>query len=102
MRLIAQVIVAAMLLTGISFAKGPRYKSSRNYYSDDYRWRDRDYRERYNNRYRSFGYGNSYRDLPRGLQKKLYRGRALPPGYTGRTNRNGWYRDSHRYDRYWR
>jgi hypothetical protein len=114
MRLIAQVIVATMLLTGIGFAKGPKYKSSKNYYGDDYRGRDRDsryrdndYRYRNNNyrnyNYRNYNYGNSngsYRNLPPGIQQKLYRGGSLPPGHAKRMNRNGWHRDSYRYDRY--
>lgn len=99
MRLIAQVIVAAMLLTGIGFAKGPKYKSNGNYYSDNYRWRDRDYRDNYryrnNNNYRNYRYRNDNYRGPYGSY------RNLPPGHAKRMNRD-WYRDSYRYNRYWR
>ena len=107
MKLIAKLVIAGTLLTGLSFAKQPRDRWSRAD-RDDYRYGNSRYQtynyDRYNYRndgYRDYNYGGSrynydrYRNLPPGIQKKLRRGGTLPPGQQRRLNRD-------RYPRYYR
>ena len=110
MKLIAKLVIAGTLLTGLSFADDDRrgrygradrdndhYRDTRyrTYDYDRYTYRDNAYRNyRYrNDAYRNYGYTNDrYRNLPPGIQKKLRRGGTLPPGQSRRLNRdrNNW------------
>jgi hypothetical protein len=98
MRSISKVLIAGLLLTGLSFAgdRGKWRRSDR----DNYRSYDRGYSRDYRN-YNDYGFrGNAYnrsrnyrdyrpdryRNLPPGLQKKLWRN-----NYYRRQQQNRWY-----------
>ncbi len=103
MKIIARIVVAGLLLTGLSFAKHPDRNwrgDNRSYYRDyngsypysqTYRGNSasRDYR------YRDYKYRNSYR-VPPGLQNRRYQ--DLPPGIQRKLRREA---AGQRYD-YWR
>lgn len=93
MQMLAKVAIAGLLLSGLSFAKHPKYDRWRDNQSS-YRVYDRDYRNpgyRYdNNRYRDYRYNNrGSRDWNSFNRGYTWRRNVLPPGLERRYQRKG-------------
>ena len=99
MAIIHKVLIAGLLLTGLSLAKNSKNKWSGDHRSDyryserayprDYRYDDNyRYNGIYNNRgyYRDYGYSR-HKNLPPGIAKKMWRN-----DYRRRQRQNYWWR----------
>ncbi len=97
MNMIARIAAIGLLLTGLSFAKHPKYR----WRGDDrtaYRVYDRGYRGQWDNpsrwrdrnadRYRSYRY-RDYRGLDNFSRELMWRRNGLPPGLEKKYRRDG-------------